>query len=233
MRILSVNWPYRYLPRWCTARQKNLGLSSIRKRPNCTLYHWRFFFAIVQHELVPCFSLFDHFAPLYVSPLRFISYNLTLSVADDLPFLIQHLGPRYVAHFQTKHLVRFLTYEAATSLNIHLSNDAVSGTGKYHKSLPSPPRLPLISAIKDGMGIGEESFYFSLSTNGLVTKINPETGFDDIYVQSGAAGSKSTSRTKIEIHGTVTPVKNECLDIALWRIGGPSVALRIVELASV
>ncbi|KAJ3965793.1 hypothetical protein EV361DRAFT_954666 [Lentinula raphanica] len=45
------------------------------------------------------------------------SYLVALPFADDLPRFIYHLGPRYFGSFQDTEIARFLTYEAATSLN--------------------------------------------------------------------------------------------------------------------
>jgi hypothetical protein len=36
-----------------------------------------------------------------------------------------------------------------------------------------------------------------------------------------------------EIEGDVFTVKAECLDVALWKIGGAAVVLRLVQLATV
>ncbi|KAJ3720550.1 hypothetical protein C8R42DRAFT_671005 [Lentinula raphanica] len=65
------------------------------------------------------------------------SYLVALPLADDLPRFIHHLGPRYFGSFQDTEIARFLTYEAATSLNMFvfnagaLPNSNFSGTSSF------------------------------------------------------------------------------------------------------
>ncbi|KAH9042628.1 beach-domain-containing protein [Lactarius pseudohatsudake] len=75
---------------------------------------------------------------------------LSKPLGDHLPRFVHHLGPRYNATFQSQHLVKFLTYEASTSLNIFLSNLTAS-------------KGALVKAINDGIGIEEASVVFSFS----------------------------------------------------------------------
>ncbi|KAG2135261.1 hypothetical protein DEU56DRAFT_888131 [Suillus clintonianus] len=48
------------------------------------------------------------------------AYLLSIALDDDFPRFIHHLGPRYSESFQDQTLIRFLTYEASTSLNMHI-----------------------------------------------------------------------------------------------------------------
>ncbi|KAJ7672456.1 hypothetical protein DFH06DRAFT_1363364 [Mycena polygramma] len=57
---------------------------------------------------------------------------------DDLPRFIHHLGPRYSGNFQDPLLVKFLTYEASTSLNMYLST--VVSSSSYSSSNSSSSR---------------------------------------------------------------------------------------------
>ena len=50
------------------------------------------------------------------------AYFLSVPVGEDVPRFIHHLGPRYSGNFQDPGLVRFLTYEASTSLNMFLTS---------------------------------------------------------------------------------------------------------------
>lgn len=133
---------------------------------------------------------------------------------DDLPRLIHHLGPRYSGNFQDPALVKCLTYEASTSLNMFLSTIASKQTASVTQSV-------LMKAIKDGLGIPEASIIFAFSPlnthqSGLSTSV-PINGFSRNF----------------KIEGDVFIVKAACLDMALWKIGGAAVALRLVQVANV
>ncbi|KAI5118373.1 hypothetical protein M0805_008701 [Coniferiporia weirii] len=164
------------------------------------------------------------------------SYLIMLPLSDDLPRFVQHLGPRYTANFQAKDLIRFLTYEASTSLNIFLSGLVVQRTNRHSQvsGAAMSGLSPLMRAIRDSMGIAEDAFLFSITPNGYKCEDEREGESDSlsIYVQNGVVSSRSASRSKINIVGDVVPVTQQCLDVALWKIGGASIALRFVELAT-
>ncbi|EAU86631.2 hypothetical protein CC1G_07289 [Coprinopsis cinerea okayama7 len=73
------------------------------------------------------------------------AYLLSMPINDDLPRFIHHLGPRYSGNFQDPGLVKFLTYEASTSLNMFLTSVA---SKNYANPLspsavsPSTPNAP-------------------------------------------------------------------------------------------
>ncbi|KAK7442741.1 Beige protein-like 1 [Stygiomarasmius scandens] len=147
------------------------------------------------------------------------SYFFSLPLADDLPRFIHHLGPRYFGNFQDPALVKFLTYEASTSLNMFLSTVVASTTGT------SATSLTIAKVVRDGLGIPESNIVFALSplnssTSGTVTSV-PVNGSKIAGVQKEFA-----------VDGDVYMVKVECLDMALWKIGGISVALRLVQVAN-
>ncbi|KAJ3536167.1 hypothetical protein NM688_g6872 [Phlebia brevispora] len=73
-------------------------------------------------------------------------------VGDDVPRFIQHLGPRYAGRFQTTDLVKYLTYEASTSLNIFLASVA-----------QSKKTTAIASLITRGLGISASSVMFNLT----------------------------------------------------------------------
>ena len=166
--------------------------------------------------------------------------GLNLRSGDDIPRIIQHLGPEYCGLFQTKDLFQFLTYEASTSLNILLSSladrqkKAAHNHGGPDRVAPSAGPSAL-RFLKDGINVAEESFIFSASAVGFKYGEVDESGrISPQCVRNGAtAASSAASRDPVGIVGDVTPVLTESLDIALWKIGGPAVALRIVELANV
>ncbi|TDL19109.1 beach-domain-containing protein [Rickenella mellea] len=178
------------------------------------------------------------------------AYMLSFPLPDDIPRLIHHLGPRYNANFQATDILRFLTYEASTSLNIFLSTIAASHSGshfgvgtKTEAGIGAGADVAtLVKAIKDGVNISEESFVFALSPNGSTTSsgrneprpttrgLGEDSDLREPYVVN--AVGHGTSRGVATIKGDVVVVNVLCLDVALWSVGGVAVALRLVELAS-
>ena len=78
-----------------------------------------------------------------------------------------------------------------------------------------------MKAVKNGLGIPESLFVFSLSAS-----------------DCSASGQNTTVPIKgllkeVESQGNVFTVKAMTLDMALWKIGGAAVALRLVQLAQV
>jgi hypothetical protein len=104
-----------------------------------------------------------------------IKSNPTISQADDLPRLIHHLGPRYTGTFQDLELVKFLTYEASTSLNMFLSSASAAAAasspfarspqgsiGPGSKMLKNT-QTPIVKALREGMpstGLKEDTIVF-------------------------------------------------------------------------
>ncbi|KAI0049337.1 beach-domain-containing protein [Auriscalpium vulgare] len=134
---------------------------------------------------------------------------LSKPLGDHLPRFIHHLGPRYNATYQSQELVKFLTYEASTSLNIFLSNLTAKN------GLP-PDAVALLRAIKDGIGIDETSVVFSFSPSA--------------YRDTLRDGRPTLQRFSKD--GDVVVTRARCVDIAMWEIGGAGVPLRLVQLAN-
>jgi hypothetical protein len=138
---------------------------------------------------------------------------LTPRLADDLIRFIHHLGPRYVGNFQDSALIKFLTYEASTSLNMFLANIG----SKYPSQVDSSP---ILKAVRQDMGFNESQIVFSISASSI-----PQPGTTDEHVTGLVSGAV--------VKGDVYVVKAACFDSALWTIGGAAVALRLVQLAQV
>ncbi|KAI0700338.1 beach-domain-containing protein [Cytidiella melzeri] len=140
------------------------------------------------------------------------AYIISTALGDDVPRFVQHLGPRYTGRFQADDLVKFMTYEASTSLSIFLSTVAQS------KKTSSMSAL-----IKGGLGI---------SANSVIVILTPSTP-----IPLGAANSASTTfesvddRATISMNGDVMMVRSICLDLSMWRLGGAAIPLRLVQLA--
>ena len=116
-------------------------------------------------------------------------------------------------------MVKFLTYEASTSLNMFL---ALKSTVPCQKSKPSK-QTSIVKALKWGMGIPEVSVIFDFSAAGALG-----------WGQDKGVGMRHGNGTlNREIEGDVFTVKAECLDMTLWKIGGAAVVLRLVQLATV
>ncbi|KAG1810733.1 hypothetical protein EV424DRAFT_1422048 [Suillus variegatus] len=78
------------------------------------------------------------------------AYLLSVALDDDLPRFIHHLGPRYSESFQDQTLIRFLTYEASTSLNMHITTQGAS----------LPENSQLKKAIRGDSIISDSSIIF-------------------------------------------------------------------------
>ncbi|GBE84628.1 hypothetical protein SCP_0606070 [Sparassis crispa] len=135
------------------------------------------------------------------------AYLLSIPLANHIPRLIHHLGPRYTARFQAADLVKFLTYEASTALNVYLS------AGALQQPVPSDV-TQLMNSIKYGLGVNEAAILFVLSPAIEIPNVD----------ESGSPG--------IAYAGDVFAVKSNCLDLAMWKLGGAAIALRLVQLAS-
>lgn len=147
-----------------------------------------------------------------------------MGTVDDLPRLVHHLGPRYTGNFQAAHLVKFLTYEASTSLNVHLF-----GLAAQHGHQPRA-LSPLMKAIRDGPGIAELSVVFSLTP----------ASFDDsadarrpLWDMPNGVEEDERKIVGFKRKGDVFVAGAYCLDLALWKLGGAAIPLRLVELANV
>ena len=122
------------------------------------------------------------------------------------------LGPRYHANFQDKALVRFLTYEVSTSLNMHLLSSA---SGEDSSSLRK--------MISDGPLFNE---------NCILVKVVPE------LVATASSGSISSSASQQDsrpamciMGGGVCAAMSQPFDVVLWKIGGARLTLHLVQLA--
>lgn len=172
-----------------------------------------------------------------------------LSLADDLPRLIHHLGPRYTGTFQDPQLIKFLTYEASTSLNMYLGTVAATSAPMVRQassqsgggSRPVNTPTPIVKALREGMqavGLKEETVLFVVSPAEFEWGIDSSQAEDE---NKDAAGVQLASRNRTvakgrsltTLVGDVFVVKTESLDDALWKIGGAAVSLRLVQLASV
>lgn len=134
---------------------------------------------------------------------------------NELPRFIHHLGPKYAANFQSDELIKQLTYEASTSLNIHLFNLG-----------PQTATSGLLKVLKTGVGFNEDSVMFLLKPSVLT---EGDGQFSDLPQDESALAP--TSRWKKQ--GDIMKVESHGFDYAVWKLGGAAVYLRLVQLASV
>ncbi|EMD36591.1 hypothetical protein CERSUDRAFT_115625 [Gelatoporia subvermispora B] len=135
-------------------------------------------------------------------------YMLSIPIADLLLRLIHHFGPRYAGRFQAADLVKFLTYEASTALNIHMSSNSSGG-------VVPPDVVQLRSVIRNGPGINPTSILWT---------ITPASFIADDEAEGEEQG--------VRITGDVVLAKSGCLDLAMWKIGGAALPLKLVQLAN-
>ncbi|KAJ3818015.1 beach-domain-containing protein [Lentinula raphanica] len=157
------------------------------------------------------------------------SYLVALPLADDLPRFIHHLGPRYFGSFQDTEIARFLTYEAATSLNMFvfnagaIPNSNFSGTSSMLHPPPGPSSL--IRAIKEGIGMG-------VPESGIVWAVSPWNCEDENEeVEEVDIEDMQGQVLDFVMHGDVYFVKAKTMDSALFRVGGVGIALKLVGAA--
>ncbi|KAF7329558.1 hypothetical protein MKEN_00218700 [Mycena kentingensis (nom. inval.)] len=143
------------------------------------------------------------------------AHLMAFPLGDDVPRFIHHLGPRYAGTFQDPVLVKFLTYEASTSLNMYLSTILAKNPGG------ATAQVPLMKVVKDGLGIPETAIVFSVSPLNCAST-DPESG---VIPANG-------SRREFSVEGDVFIVKAACLDQSLWKIGGAAVPLRLLQVAN-
>ncbi|THH31660.1 hypothetical protein EUX98_g2544 [Antrodiella citrinella] len=129
-----------------------------------------------------------------------------------MPRFIQHLGPRYVARLQATDIVKFMTYSASTSLSILLANIAPSQKG--------PAVADLMNVVQNGMSLAETSVIFALSPMGNVGR-----GGKEKEVGEGER------KWEAAMEGDVYEVRSTSLDVSMWKLGGASVALGLVQYA--
>jgi len=151
-------------------------------------------------------------------------------IGDDLPRLIHHLGPRYCGTFQDPYLVKFLTYEASASLNMFLATLATKVTSTAELS-------PLVKAVKEGIGLAESAIVFAISPSSVqddrkgaqMTFPLPSTPSSGFFLSQ----AQKPVRSGIDQTGDILLATSSCLDVALWKVGGAAIALRLVQLANV
>ncbi|KAH8103359.1 beach-domain-containing protein [Cristinia sonorae] len=140
------------------------------------------------------------------------AYFLSMPLSDEIPRLIQHLGPRYVARFQATDIIKFMTYSASTSLSVLLASIAPSQKGSAVSDL--------MKFIQNGLSIPEANVIFALSPAGNVGRRS-----------TGEHERVGVGKWEAVMEGDVYEVRSTPLDLSMWKLGGASVALGLVQYA--
>lgn len=99
---------------------------------------------------------------------------------------------------------------------------------------------PLVKAVRDGLSIAESSVVFAISPSSVrddalqdVPKAPslPTTPSSAFFLSSQAP--KIVRSGPVEQKGNIFPTQVQCLDMALWKVGGTAIALRLVQIANV
>lgn len=155
------------------------------------------------------------------------TFMLEEVITEDLMQLLYRLGPRYYGNFQEA-LGKFLTYEDATSINIHLHCVATAAQQKATALLPA--NSALVRAISTGPAFPEENILFSLAAK---DELDSSEGKD--YVLNGAVPHASRSRDfkfgRAELVGNVELFSTVDFDDSISAAGGCVVILKLVDLA--
>ncbi|KAJ9113849.1 hypothetical protein QFC19_000042 [Naganishia cerealis] len=185
----------------------------------------------------------------------FLGHSMLLGeyVGDDLALLLYYLGPRYQSNMREA-LGRFLTCkwipsrselysncvvnsssntdEGATALNIYLHN--MVHTTKKEGKAALPANSYLIKAIKQGHIFPEEAILFSYSANNVDIRQDPSGPLLEVPNAALPSSIRLNERKGYHatVQGDVKAYNPMCLDEAMFVVGGPAVALKLVELAS-
>lgn len=150
-----------------------------------------------------------------------------LALHADLVLLMHRLGPRYYGNFQDGSLFRFLTYQMYTSISVHLF--------RLHKTTGPDSKDSGVATITGALG-GDVGF----NENQIILSLNPGGLMDDPEQPelSGVklvrnTGQWDTTDTFASVVGDVVVSRAQALDDALWRVGGPAIALELVHFSSV
>lgn len=166
------------------------------------------------------------------------------ALPEDIVLLMFHLGPRYHGNFHDP-LGKFLTYEAATSINVYLSSQAQDATDK--SLFTSRSNSVIVKAIRQGNTIPEENILLSLSPkDAFVSSEGPtphhggQKRIQDTADSCINAAAPHPTRAKQLRHGVATlvgpPGSVESfawhgMDDSVSCVGGGAVILRLIDMA--
>jgi hypothetical protein len=97
---------------------------------------------------------------------------------------------------------------------------------------------PLVKAVRDGLGVAESSIVFVISPSSVRDELRkgasnaislPSTPSSAFFLSQ----AQTPVRSGIEQTGDIYAASSSCLDVAVWKIGGAAIALRLVQIANV
>ena len=157
------------------------------------------------------------------------SHLIAHPLSSDLVLLAHHLGPRYIGNFQDASLYRFLTYEASTSLNIHMFDN--------QSPISSIPRAAdgakvISKALVGDIPFNENDILLSLSPYGVENDPSEDQN-SGTQVVTNASGVRRWKGVVASMFGDVYVAQLKCLDESVRQMGGPSVVLKIIQCCNV
>jgi hypothetical protein len=88
----------------------------------------------------------------------------------------------------------------------------------------TPEWITVSKAITEELDVAETSVVFCVTPSGVEANAESEGEFTFVALER--------PKLRLRTEGDVLSVLAECLDSALWKIGGAPVALRLVQLAN-
>ncbi|ORY31849.1 hypothetical protein BCR39DRAFT_525741 [Naematelia encephala] len=155
------------------------------------------------------------------------------AVPEDLVLLMHHLGPRYNGNFQEP-LGKFLTYEAATSINVYLSALAQAASDKRLFTLPANSLL--VRAIRQGPAFPEEAILLSLAAGNVLPSrpVDAASAPPSACVNSAVPHpfrARQLRHGTARIVGSISAFEPTPLDDSVSTVGGGVVVLKMVDMA--
>lgn len=123
-----------------------------------------------------------------------------------------------------------MTYSASTSLSVLIYSISPSQKG--------PAVKDLMNVIQNGMGVSEGCVVFGVSPVGGVRRREEELKGNEGVGEGGGSVEGVTAagnggKWEAVMEGDVYEVRSTSLDASMWKLGGASVALGLVQYAKV
>lgn len=155
---------------------------------------------------------------------------IAIPLQPELVILSHRLGPRYQGNFQDGSLFRFLTYQMYTSINVHLFG--WQGRANSHGPDYKDGSAILSKGLTGDFGFDESQVIISLNPSGMME--DPEQAEASGIRVVGNTGSWHAGKdTYATVVGDVVCSRAKPLDLAVWRAGGPAIALELIKFSTV
>jgi hypothetical protein len=88
-----------------------------------------------------------------------------------------------------------------------------------------------MKALRDGFGVPEQNLVFALRPGAVTLPFTLYSGSSGPGDRRSSKLSTQDERRGWRLEGDILPARGYCLDLAVWRLGGAAVPLRLVALA--